>query len=62
MLPRKRAQIMARAWECGRNRLIGGIHYPSDIEVGRIAGTVLSADDLDPSGLQSEFAPTRPAC
>jgi acid phosphatase (class A) len=41
MLSEKRAQIMARAWEFGRNRLVGGIHFASDIEAGRIAGTVI---------------------
>ncbi|HEY3641707.1 MAG TPA: phosphatase PAP2 family protein [Xanthobacteraceae bacterium] len=42
MLPEKRAQIMARAWEFGQNRVVGGIHYQSDIEAGRIAGTVIA--------------------
>ena len=42
MLPEKRAQIMARAWEFGHNRVVGGIHYPSDIEMGRISGTVIA--------------------
>jgi acid phosphatase (class A) len=42
MLPEKRAEIMARAWEFGQNRVVGGIHYPSDIEMGRISGTVIA--------------------
>jgi len=42
MLPEKRAAIMARAWEFGHNRIVGGIHYPSDIEMGRISGTVIA--------------------
>jgi acid phosphatase (class A) len=42
MLPEKRAQIMARAWEFGHNRVVGGIHYPSDIEMGRITGSVIA--------------------
>ena len=42
MLPEKRAQIMARAWEFGHNRVVGGVHYPSDIEMGRITGTVIA--------------------
>ena len=42
MLPEKRAEIMARAWEYARNRVVGGIHYPSDIEMGRISGTVIA--------------------
>jgi acid phosphatase (class A) len=42
MLPEKRAQIMVRAWEFAHNRVVGGIHYPSDIEMGRVTGTVIA--------------------
>jgi acid phosphatase (class A) len=42
MLPEKRTEIMARAWEYGHNREVGGIHYASDIEMGRISGTVIA--------------------
>jgi acid phosphatase (class A) len=42
MLPEKRAAIMARAWEYAHNREVGGIHYPSDIEMGRVTGTVIA--------------------
>src|SRR5580704_9300489 len=42
MLPEKRAQIMARAWEFAHNREVGGIHYPSDIEMGRVTATVIA--------------------
>lgn len=52
MLPEKRTAIMARAKDYAHNRLIAGIHFPSDIEAGRIAGTVIaqtirSHDDFD---------------
>ena len=42
MLPEKRAAIMERAWEFGHNREVGGIHYASDIEMGRISGTAIA--------------------
>lgn len=50
MLPEKRDVIMARAWEYGHNRIVGGIHYASDIEAGRISGmliaqTIMTHDD-----------------
>lgn len=35
MVPEKRAQIFERAREFGDNRVLGGVHYPSDIEAGR---------------------------
>ena len=43
MVPEKRAEIMARAAEYANNRIIGGVHYRSDIESGRITGTVIAA-------------------
>jgi acid phosphatase (class A) len=56
MVPEKRAEIMARAWAYGENRLIGGIHFRADIEAGRIAGTVIAARIMDQAEFQSEFA------
>jgi acid phosphatase (class A) len=43
MVPEKRAEIMARAAEYANNRIVGGVHYRSDIETGRITGTVIAA-------------------
>lgn len=34
MVPEKRPQIMARAWEYGENSLVAGIHFRADIEAG----------------------------
>jgi acid phosphatase (class A) len=55
MLPEKRAQIMARAWEYGRNRVVGGIHYASDIEMGRISGTVIAQTISTHPDFKQEF-------
>jgi acid phosphatase (class A) len=55
MLPEKRAQIMARAWEFGHNRIVGGIHYPSDIEMGRISGTVIAQTISTHPDFKAEF-------
>ena len=43
MLPEKRAEILARAGEFAHNRVVGGVHYPSDVDAGRVAGSVLAA-------------------
>jgi acid phosphatase (class A) len=43
MVPENRAAIMARGAEYANNRVIGGIHFRSDIEAGRITGTVIAA-------------------
>ncbi len=46
MVPERRAQIFARADEYGRNRIVAGVHYPSDVEAGKLCGTVIAADLL----------------
>jgi acid phosphatase (class A) len=55
MLPEKRAAIMARAWEFAHNREVGGIHYPSDVETGRIAGTVIAQTISTHPDFRQEF-------
>lgn len=55
MLPEKRAAIMARAWEFGHNRVVGGIHYASDIEMGRISGTVIAQTISTHPDFKEEF-------
>jgi acid phosphatase (class A) len=42
MVPERRAQIFARADEYARNREVGGVHYPSDVFAGHLAGTALA--------------------
>lgn len=59
MVPEKRALIMARAWEYGNNRVVGGIHYRSDVEMGRIAGSLIAQDIMGHDDFKAEFAPAR---
>ncbi|MBM7049355.1 phosphatase PAP2 family protein [Rhizobium lusitanum] len=55
MVPEKRPVIMARAWEYGHNRVVGGIHYATDIEAGRIAGTVIAETIMTHDDYKSEY-------
>lgn len=55
MVPEKKAALMARAWEYGHNRLVGGIHYATDIEAGRIAGTVIAQTIMTHDDYKAEF-------
>lgn len=43
MVPERRAQLLARANQYARNRTVAGVHYPSDVEAGKLAGTALAA-------------------
>ena len=56
MVPEKKAQIMARAWEYADNRVVSGVHYRSDIEMGRIAGSVIAAVIMTHDDFNAEFA------
>jgi acid phosphatase (class A) len=55
MVPEKKAAIMDRAREYAHNREIGGIHYPSDIEAGRISGTVIAATIMTHPEYKAEY-------
>lgn len=43
MLPERHDALFERAADFSNNRLICGVHYPSDVEAGKILGTVLAA-------------------
>jgi acid phosphatase (class A) len=43
MVPEKKDEIFKRGWEYAFNRVVGGVHYRSDVEAGRITGTVVAA-------------------
>lgn len=42
IVPEKRDAIFARAIEFGQNRVLGGVHYPSDIEAGRLMAVMIA--------------------
>ena len=56
MVPEKRDALFARGREYGENRVIDGVHYPSDIEAGRIDGTLVAAALMDNPEFQKAFA------
>jgi acid phosphatase (class A) len=43
LAPDRAGPILARARSIGESRVVCGVHYPSDIEAGRMAGTTLFA-------------------
>lgn len=56
MVPEKRAQIFERAREFGDNRVLGGVHYPSDIEAGRQLAVLIAAHLPDNPTYVAEFS------
>ena len=42
LMPQMREQIYDRAYAFGENRVIGGVHYPSDVEAGRRLASMIA--------------------
>jgi acid phosphatase (class A) len=59
MVPEKRVEIFDRAADYANNRMVGGVHYPSDIQAGRIAGTVIAAEMMKQPEFQRDYAAAR---
>jgi acid phosphatase (class A) len=53
------AAIFKRAAIFGHNRVVAGVHYPTDIEAGRIAGSVIDNVFLHQPGFMADFAKAR---
>jgi acid phosphatase (class A) len=43
MVPEKRDAIWQRAYDYAQSRVVGGMHYPNDLDGGRLAGTAIAA-------------------
>jgi acid phosphatase (class A) len=59
MLPEKQAQIMKRADDYANNRIVCGVHYPSDIEAGRNTAYVMFGYMLANPQFQRELSVAR---
>ena len=59
MIPEKREELFTRGWKFALNRVVGGVHYRSDVEAGRIAGTVLACEILKSPSFKKEFEKAR---
>ncbi len=59
MLPEKRAAIFERAVAFGENRMVGGVHYRSDLEAGRIAASLIAAAIHQNPVFATDFAKAR---
>ncbi len=59
MLPEKAAELRARGRLFGDHRVLGGVHYPSDVDAGRLAAAALAqALFMDPE-FQDDFQAAR---
>lgn len=56
MVPEKREALFERGWEYGQHRVVAGMHYPFDVQSGRIDGTVIAYALMKNSEFQKDFA------
>lgn len=59
LLPQKRREIFARGDQFAQGRLINGVHYPTDIEAGLIAATVIAAELRQQQPFRDDLARAR---
>jgi acid phosphatase (class A) len=56
MVPEKAPAIFARAADWGHNRVLSGVHFPGDVEAGRISGSVIGNALLHDAAFVADFA------
>ena len=59
MVPEKRAAIWERAADYAFSRVIGGMHYPDDLDGGRRAGTAIAVALLGRPEFKADFEAAR---
>ncbi|HUN57259.1 MAG TPA: phosphatase PAP2 family protein [Candidatus Binataceae bacterium] len=59
MLPEKALAIFDRASSISQSRVIAGVHYPSDLDAGRIAAAVIDNVLLHDAAFETDLAKSR---
>jgi acid phosphatase (class A) len=59
IVPEKRAELFARTVDYDHSRMVVGAHFPTDLEAGRLAGTVAGALMLQDPQVRRELATAR---
>jgi acid phosphatase (class A) len=59
MVPEKAAAIFQRAADYAHNRVVAGVHFPTDVEAGRISGSVIDNALLHDAHFLTDFERTK---
>ena len=59
MVPEKRRELFARGWDYGWSRVVGGVHFPTDVESGRIEATAMVALMMQNADFRADLAAAR---
>jgi acid phosphatase (class A) len=56
MVPENAVAIFARGAEYAHNRVVAGVHFPTDVEAGRISASVIDNTLLHNPHFEADFA------
>ena len=59
MVPERAADLYARGESFALNRVIGGVHYPTDLEAGKLSGTLIAEKMFTSAEFRRDFAKAR---
>jgi acid phosphatase (class A) len=59
MVPEQRTALLERGSAYAQNRVVGGVHYPTDVEAGCTGGKIVAAVLLQSPVFQDDFATAR---
>lgn len=59
LVPERREEFMARAEECGLNRVIGGVHHVSDVKAGQLLAEALYPQFLENRAFRADIESMR---
>jgi acid phosphatase (class A) len=59
MVPERAADLYARGESFALNRVIGGVHYPTDIEAGKLSATLIAEKMFTSFEFRKDFEKAR---
>jgi acid phosphatase (class A) len=59
MIPEWRTEIFERGRDFGISRMVGGVHYPTDVEAGRVSGVLIVNALMHKTEFKALTAPVR---
>ncbi|MGV8997997.1 MAG: phosphatase PAP2 family protein [Parvibaculaceae bacterium] len=60
IVPEEQDAIYARAAQYGHHRLVVGVHFPSDVEQGRVSGELIAAAFMEQDSFHALIAKAKP--